>query len=94
MAHFVAGYCLDVQCQIWGRKMRMQLNMAYQGITKKEKKDDRYDRAPETFTIQELQNIFTEMNLSAVRKMVSRWMDSRLIEKIHTQDREATYRKT
>ena len=94
MARYVADYNLDTQYQLWGEKMRAQLNHAYQGITRKGKKDDRYDRAPETFTILELQNIFTEMNLSAVRKMVSRWMDSRLIEKIHTQDREATYRKT
>ena len=94
MARYVADYNLDTQYQLWGEKMRAQLNHAYQGITRKGKKDDRYDRAPETFTILELQNVFTEMNLSAVRKMVSRWMDSRLIEKIHTQDREATYRKT
>ncbi len=72
LAVYAAEQCLDSQYRLWAKKMKQQLEAAYEGTAVFKKSDEDYVELPEEFTYDTLQGIFPERKIGTIRKMVER----------------------
>ena len=93
LAVYAANYTLNTQYDLFGRKMKQQLTSSYEGVQKvTERQDCRLNRLPKTpFTVEQLTDVFPEMTLAGIRKMIARWLGAQLVVKVGTKDRFAQY---
>ena len=93
LAVYAANYTLNTQYDLFGRKMKQQLTSSYEGVQKvTDRQDCRLSRLPKTpFTVEQLIDVFPEMNNGSIRKMIARWLGAQLVVKVGTKDRIAQY---
>lgn len=92
-----ATYCLDTQDLLWSKKLRTEQQASYEGIgdtsTRIHRVDD-YQRMPQRFTMEVLMQMMPDKSAVAIRKMISRFMESHLLRKVGTEKGKAIYEKT
>lgn len=72
LALYAADQCLDGQYRLWAKKMKQQLEAAYEGTAVFKKSDEDYIELPDEFTYDTLQEIFPDKKRASLRKMVER----------------------
>lgn len=73
MAIYAANQCLENQYRLWAKKMRQQLQSAYDGTAVFKARDNQFALIPSTFTYASLEPIFPTMKPASLRKMVERF---------------------
>lgn len=73
MALYAANECLEGQYKLWARRMKQQLETAYEGVAVFKKQDETFVALPdEPFTYEDLAVIFPKRKAATLRKMVER----------------------
>lgn len=93
MALYAADQCLDGQYRLWAKKMKQQLEAAYEGTAVFRKSDKQYLEIPDTFTYSTLHILIPDKKASAMRKMVERWKKANVVVEADERDGEKLFRK-
>lgn len=96
MGTYAADYCLDAQYALWGKKIHSQLTAAYADcdFNPEKKSDNTLTLLPNEFTVKDVMDLMPERTKGSIQKMIERFINARVVEKIGTQSGKAVYAKT